>query len=58
MIYDTLFREEGSGYVKYGEVFSEYYLKVEELLLNGNLSEETKKLLIDYFRKLSDGSKK
>ncbi len=57
-IYDTLFREDGAGYVKYGEVFQEYYLKVEELLLNGNLSEETKKLLIDYFRTLSDGSKK
>ena len=57
-IYDTLFREDGAGYVKYGDVFSDYYLKVEELLLNGNLSEETKKLLIDYFQKLADGSKK
>lgn len=57
-IYDTLFREDGAGYVKYGDVFSDYYLKVEELLLDGNLSEETKKLLIDYFQKLADGSKK
>lgn len=57
-VYDTLFLEGGAAHVKYGDVFGDYYPKVEELLLNGNLSEETKKLIIDYFRMLSDGSKK
>ena len=48
--------ENGGGYVKYGDVYDEYYKMIEELLLDGDVSEDTKKILIEYFKKLSDGS--
>ena len=47
--------EDGPAYVIYGDSFDFYYRSIESLLLYGNLSDETKSILIDYFRKLSDG---
>ena len=51
------FGEGGGAYIEYGEALDEYYKKIEELLLDGNLSEETKKIIIDYFARLSNGTK-
>lgn len=48
--------ENGGGYVKYGDVYDEYYKIIEELLLYGDLDEDTQKILIEYFTRLSDGS--
>ncbi len=53
-IYDP-FKEGGADYVPYGEAFIEYYKKVEELLIDGNLTEEEKKILSDYYTALSNG---
>ncbi len=56
-IYDP-FGENGAGYVKYGDAFDTYYPRIEELIApsNTSVSEETKKILMLYFQKLSDGS--
>lgn len=51
------FGEGGGAYIEYGYALDEYYKKIEELLLEGNLSEETKKIIIDYFARLSNGTK-
>ena len=56
LIYDP-FNEDGAKYVIYGEVFDDYYKRIEELLIDGNLSDETKQILIGYFAALSDGTK-
>lgn len=56
LIYDP-FNKDGAKYVIYGEVFDDYYKKIEEMLIDGNLSEETKQILIGYFAALSDGTK-
>lgn len=47
----------GGAYVKYGDAFDDYYKKIEELLLDGDLTPEAKKLLSEYFRRLSDATK-
>ena len=51
------FKEGGADYVPYGDAFIEYYKKVEELLIDGNLTEEEKKILSDYYTALSGGIK-
>lgn len=45
------------GYTEYGNVFDKYYQKVEQMFLDGNLSEEAKQMISDYFAKLSNGAK-
>lgn len=55
LIYDP-FAEDGAGYVVYGDAYDSYYAKIEALLLDGNLSPETQKILIAYFTKLSNGA--
>lgn len=57
---DTIFHpfgEEGAGYTTYGDAYGYYYPRIEDLLRYGNLDETTKQQLIDYFARLSDGSK-
>ena len=56
VIYDP-YGEMGGGYVSYGEAYSEYYKKVEELFINGNLDEETIAQISKYFGVLSNGAK-
>ena len=51
------FHEDGAKYVIYGESFDDYYKRIEDMLIDSNLSEETKQILIGYFAALSDGTK-
>jgi hypothetical protein len=51
------FGENGAGYVPYGEAYAYYYEAIEELLLSGTLDEATQKKIIDYFARLSNGTK-
>ncbi len=58
VIYDPIYKEGGAGYVKYGDVLADYYKQIEDLLISGKLDEETQRKIINYFARLSDGTKK
>ena len=51
------YQEGGGAYISYGEAFDKYYKKIEELLLDGELSEADKQALSKYFTELSNGAK-
>lgn len=51
------FGENGAAHVPYGDAYGYYHRRIEDLLQYGNLDETTKQQLIDYFARLSDGSK-
>lgn len=57
LIYDP-FSEDGAKYVLYGEAYDDYYKTIEAILLDESVSTEAKEILREYFRKLSDGTKK
>lgn len=50
------FGEDGAAYVPYGDAYSYYHKKIEDLLASGGLDDTTKQQLIDYFARLSNGS--
>ena len=50
------FGEMGAGHKLYGDVYDEYYRIISDLLSDESISEETRRAMAEYFRKLSDGS--
>lgn len=59
MIYasnDTIYYPDDNVYTEYGNVINEYYAKVAEKIVDGNISDEMKEILSDYFAILFDGS--
>ena len=53
---DTIYDPTTESYVTYGEVIKDYYARITELLVDGNLSPELEDALNDYFAILFDGS--
>ena len=56
-IYDP-FGENGAGYVPYPEAYDSYHKAIVDLLNYGDLDAETRRMLIQYFLRLSDGTTK
>ena len=59
MIYgsnDTIYDPNSEAYVTYGEVLKDYYARITELLVDGNLPPELEDALNDYFAILFNGS--
>ena len=59
MIYasnDTIYYPDDNVYTEYGNVINEYYARVAEKIVDGNISDEMKEILSDYFAILFDGS--
>lgn len=58
---DVIFFPEGDDgkgiYVQYGEVYNEYYSKVNSLLHSGDISEEAQRFIREYFTILNRGIK-
>lgn len=55
---DQIYDPDTNENVKYGSVINEYYAKITEKLLDGNVSEELEKYISDYFASLYDGTEK
>lgn len=55
---DTIYYPDEERYAIYGEVINEYYAKITEKILSGELSEELVASLEKYFESLYDGSAK
>jgi hypothetical protein len=55
---DEIYYPDEERYAKYGEVINEYYAKITEKILSGELSEETVANLEKYFESLYDGAAK
>lgn len=55
---DTVYYPDEERYTVYGEVINEYYAKITEKILSGELSEELVASLQKYFESLYDGSAK
>jgi hypothetical protein len=53
---DIIFDPNRGEYVPYGEVIKDYYARITELLVDGNLSPELEEALNDYFAILFNGS--
>ena len=53
---DTIYDPNTESYVTYGEVIKDYYARITELLVDGNLPPELEDALNDYFAILFDGS--
>ena len=53
---DTVYDPNREAYVAYGEVLKEYYARITELLVDGNLTPELEEALNDYFAILFNGS--
>ena len=53
---DTVYDPDREAYVTYGEVIGNYYAKISELLVDGNLPPELEEALNDYFAILFNGS--
>lgn len=53
---DTIYDPNSEAYVTYGEVIGEYYARITELLVDGNLPPELEDALNDYFAILFNGS--
>lgn len=53
---DTVYDPDREAYVTYGEVIGDYYAKISELLVDGNLPPELEEALNDYFAILFNGS--
>lgn len=61
MIYgsdDVIYYPDEERYVQYGEVINEYYAKITEKILAGEISEELAASLEKYFESLYDGAAK
>lgn len=54
---DAVYDPSTGEYVKYGELFNDYYAIVEELLREGNLTEEQQAVIRAYFEILLSGLK-
>ena len=53
---DTIYDPDREAYVTYGEVIGDYYARISELLVDGNLPAELQNALSDYFAILFNGS--
>ena len=53
---DTIYDPDREAYVTYGEVIGDYYARISELLVDGNLPAELEDALSDYFAILFNGS--
>ena len=53
---DTIYDPNTESYVTYGEVIKDYYARITDLLVDGNLPPELEDALNDYFAILFDGS--
>lgn len=53
---DTIYYPDDNIYTEYGKVINEYYAKIAEKIVDGNLSDEMKEILSDYYAILFDGS--
>ena len=61
MIYgsdDVIYYPDEERYAQYGEVINEYYAKITEKILNGEISPELAAILQKYFETLYDGAAK
>lgn len=55
---DMIYFYEEDRYVTYGEAIDIYYARVSEMLLNGEIPEDMKKHIEDYFAALYNGTEK
>ena len=53
---DTVYDPDSESYVVYGDVIDNYYAKITDLLVDGNLPHELEEALNDYFAILFNGS--
>ena len=53
---DTIYYPGDNVYTEYGKVINEYYAKIAEKIVDGNISDEMKEILSDYYAILFDGS--